>query len=52
MQMAADPNLILTLARDNKATELTALIQQGVPPNAANKVGMCSQVLHRRPTSN
>jgi len=49
--MAADPNLILTLARDNKATELEALIQQGVPPNAANKVGMWTKALHRRPTS-
>lgn len=34
-----DPNLILTLARDNKATELAALIQQqGTSPNAGNKV--------------
>lgn len=35
-----DPNLILTLARDNRATELAALIQQGaVNVNGGNKVG-------------
>jgi hypothetical protein len=34
-----DPNFILTLARDNKAAELIALVQQGYPVNAGNKVG-------------
>jgi hypothetical protein len=36
---AVDPNLLLTLARDNKAADLIRLIrQQGVPVNLGNKV--------------
>jgi hypothetical protein len=35
-----DPHFILTLARDNKAAELLALVQQGYPVNAGNKVGV------------
>lgn len=34
-----DPNLPLTLARDNKAAELAALLQSGWPVNTGNKVG-------------
>lgn len=35
-----DPNFILSLARDNKANELAAMVRQlGVPVNTANKVG-------------
>jgi hypothetical protein len=35
-----DPNFVLSLARDNKANELAALVRQlGVPVNTANKVG-------------
>jgi hypothetical protein len=45
-----DPNLLLSLARDNKAADLIRLIrQQGVPVNLGNKVSMlpgCSS-LHR-----
>lgn len=34
-----DPNLLLTLARDNKAADLIRLVkQQGVPVNLGNKV--------------
>lgn len=41
-----DPNLILTLARDNRAADLAALIRQGVNPNSANRASTPSMPQH------